>query len=176
MQDIFRFVVLIPHRDYTQKIEPFKQKLFAEGCLGAYSFPVAAPLALVNRALTKAELKTIAHAIRKLTLTNDGKVTTGEIGIASFGLNFLGLKMVPEIISTPVFQIAPDAILTVVNPPVLAVAVISDDVPAITCNLARPSFFFRAASVANIVVRPLAIDGYSFEWKIGIPVWMPAYK
>jgi hypothetical protein len=39
-----------------------------------------------------------------------------------------------------------------------------------------PSLCFRAAALANLVLRPLTQDGYSFEWKIGVPRWLASYK
>jgi hypothetical protein len=50
-----------------------------------------------------------------------------------------------------------------------------------------PALSFRAAAVANMILRPLPgedgdenaeipFGGSSFEWKIGERVWLPAYK
>jgi len=41
-----------------------------------------------------------------------------------------------------------------------------------------PALSFRAAAVANLAIRPLAGGeaGFSFEWKIGPPEWLPGYK
>ena len=60
-----RFIILVPHRDSLKPFETYRQKLFASGFCGAYSFPLAAPLASVSRALNRQELKELAVNFRE---------------------------------------------------------------------------------------------------------------
>ena len=62
---VFRYVILIPHRDSLKPLEEYRQKLFAAGFSGAYSFPAAAPLASVSRPFSRQELKELAGNIRE---------------------------------------------------------------------------------------------------------------
>jgi hypothetical protein len=41
-----------------------------------------------------------------------------------------------------------------------------------------PGISFRAASIANLAMKPLSTGEapYSQEWKISAPVWLPSYK
>ena len=204
-----RFVAVIPHRDCKPKLDPYKAELFALDFFGAYSFPLAAPLAQVSRPLTKSELKRIALALREATLAHNGKITASGLSVADFparaagfpvreagypvGLRLLGVELD---VAVPVEALPKDALVgtdtfekpaahpvpdthavsdTAAPPsPVLAAAVIRGE--DISAAPPPPSLTFSAASVANIVIRPLSDDGYSFEWKIGIPVWLPSVK
>jgi hypothetical protein len=41
---------------------------------------------------------------------------------------------------------------------------------------APPELFFRAAALANMILRPLSSENYSFRWKIGELYWLPPLK
>jgi hypothetical protein len=62
----FLFAALIPHRNAVFVVEKIRQQLFALGLDGAFSFPAAAPLALLSRPLSGVELKAAAAELRKL--------------------------------------------------------------------------------------------------------------
>ncbi|MDR0562286.1 MAG: hypothetical protein LBG73_06315 [Spirochaetaceae bacterium] len=170
-----RFVVLIPHRDAAGIIEDYKRRLFRAGAIGAYSFPIAAPLAAVSRPFTPAELKAEAYALRESSGAEgkDGKIAGGGLQILRYPpeepvFTLFGLSLdasPPNPPSPPAIYRFPSLVLCAgVFPP-------CPDIPPPPC-------FFRAAMVANMAIRPLASGtaGYSFEWKIGVPVWLPKRK
>ena len=68
-----RFIILVPHRDALKPLEEYRQRLFAAGFYGAYSFPLSAILAEVSRPFNREELKTLAGNIRSRMLLNPGK-------------------------------------------------------------------------------------------------------
>ena len=83
-----------------------------------------------------------------------------------------------------------DKLLCQLIPPVLCAALLSPEGNSKNAALAEklnsakaPSCSFRAASLANLTIRPLKgaaqenpLADYSFEWKISQPVWLPAYR
>ena len=206
-----RFIILIPHRDICKPFGEYRQKLFAEGFSGAYSFPMAAPLAEVSRPFSRAELKELAGNIRKCTEKNDGKIrcsgTALIMGNREWGIgnghhcsqheridkvyfSFFGSPLDLPINESLFPQSAGDKNLRTyvpyvpLLPPVLCAALVSPEInparfsPGEQCREEAPAFSFRAASLANLVIRPLAGGDprYSFEWKIGPPVWLPKYN
>jgi hypothetical protein len=185
---MLRFIVLIPHRDCYQKIEAFKRKLFGTGFLGAYSFPVAAPLALVSRSLTKAELKPIATTLRNLSVAQKGKMTAEAFCPVTFPeLAFWGMSLDLPALPAAVFPETSVVQQCLAPALVLAVRCLAPEQVADIQKCLAPEqaadiqqclapVSFRAAAVANLVIRPRSDDGYSFEWKIGVPAWLPAYK
>ncbi|MDR0568496.1 MAG: hypothetical protein LBG87_04755 [Spirochaetaceae bacterium] len=171
-----RFAVLIPHRDVEALAEGYKKRLFRAGLLGAYSFPVAAPLGIVSRPLTEAELKALACSVRALTCAEgrDGKITLGEPHILPYpdgGPRLFGLRL-----DLPPPEFPAGTLLREFSAVVLC-AGFQDGTNALA-EIPPPAGFFRAAMIANMVIRPLAsgAKGYSFEWKIGVPVWLPKYR
>jgi hypothetical protein len=171
-----RFIVLVPHRDPLRLLEEYRARLFAAGFPGAYSFPMAAPLASVSRFFSVDELKGLARNIRGLT---SGKFTTEGTGFyaeGEQGLPFFGPRLNIYIEESLFPPTARAKILGVFSPPVLCAALLapkerppSEEGPVIS---------FRAASLANLAIRPLenGAAGYSFEWKMGPLVWLPKYK
>jgi hypothetical protein len=186
-----RFILLLPHRDCGKILRSYSRRLFSEGFLGAYSFPGALPLGIVSRPFTRAELKDLAVSLRKFTLSGDGKIRTGpparvfpvkgaasadaEVpGFTLFGPS-LDLEIPPEFPPGEIFCFR-------FSSPVLCAALIPRGVPERAAPPA-PALSFRAAAVANMILRPLPegdnsenFEGYSFEWEIGERVWLPAYK
>jgi hypothetical protein len=189
-----RFILLLPHRDCGKILRAYSRRLFAEGFLGAYSFPGALPLGIVSRPFTPEELKTLALTLREFTLSDDGKIRAGtperafpEEGPARGeaelpGLSFFGpsLSLPPPVLPPSAFP--PELLCFRLSSPVLCAALGSRNMPEGPFPPA-PAFSFRAAAVANMILRPLPggdgdenFGGLSFEWKIGRRVWLPAYK
>ena len=185
-----RFLVLLPHRDSRNLLENYRQKLFAFGFAGAYSFPPAAPLALLSRSLDRNELKQIAREIRKITLTRNGKITAGNSdtvhfpaggpfeNAAFFGpvLDLQPPESIPGIDNEKTLYVLPKAVLcAAVTDPANSSAFSN------TACLNPPDltpFSFRAAIITNLVIRPLENGAapFSFEWRLGPECWLPAYK
>ena len=91
-------------------------------------------------------------------------------------LLFYGVPLNLPIEETLFPQTARKKILGIFSPPVLCAALLApDEKPP---SEEGPVISFRAASLANLAMRPLESGAvaYSFEWKIGPPVWLPKYK
>jgi hypothetical protein len=180
------FAVLVPHRDVEAALKAQSRFLFSAGFPGAYSFPHVAPLALLSRPLSAAALRALGKAFRKETLKG------GRDGRFSFDMP--SLVLCPPRPSFPGFygpslDLNPrglpwpeDKSLYVFPSLVLCTALTVPGVPAEEGRLAEAvkpsSFWFRAAALANLVVKPLAAPGvsrsYSLSWKLGLPCWLPS--
>jgi hypothetical protein len=177
---MLRLIVLIPHRDYAKLLEAYKKGLFSAGIIRACSFPMLAPLATVSRAFKKEELKDLACALRKLSAKHgrEGKITAKKLGVLTYppeNLSLIGLELdlqAPDLTHEALIQRFPSLLLC-------AGLVSQGDLPRLQEKQASaplpPPSFFRAAMIANMVLRQLdaGAAGYSFEWKIGEPVWLP---
>ncbi|MDR0585599.1 MAG: hypothetical protein LBG57_14790 [Treponema sp.] len=186
-----RLLILIPHRDARLPLRFYSASLFAAGFCGAWSFPWAAPLAILSRSFSAAELKHCAHALREQSIAGggDGKIKTGPAARAVFPESVLANAAV----FGPALDIAlPDAAFTLeaaakityrFSPLVLGVALTRSSE---TAAPEAPALSFRAAALANMVYRPLSAtagaldspppeDAYSFEWKIGESRWLPPF-
>ncbi|MDR0403257.1 MAG: hypothetical protein LBH35_06675 [Treponema sp.] len=178
----FLFAVLVPHRNAVFVIEQFRQKLFAAGFDGAFSFPAAAPLALLSRPLAGAELKAAAADLRKLL--GSGKITLAAapkespaLAADSFspeGPSFFGPRL-----DMPFPALPASAVLARREKPVLAPAVLGRGGAERPCPAAElpspPELSFRAAALANLGVYP-AGNGeadYSYTWEMGRLYWLP---
>ncbi|MDR0374319.1 MAG: hypothetical protein LBH85_01150 [Treponema sp.] len=185
------FLALMPHRDCGKSVLAVKRSLFSLGFYGAFSFPIASPLAVLSRVLTKDELKRIAARLRKRTFAEgkEGRITAGDWGTAALG----GIFFCGQRLDVPVERLfQADAALpcdSVVEPcaiPLLVEAVTRGDTPvasreSVEEKKTQPAmqikpFSFTAGYVANLALRPLCNDGYSFEWRVGEPVWMPKMR
>ena len=180
------FLVLLPHRDSQKLIEDYRQELFSKGFLGAYSFPIAAPLAILSRPLIIEEIKKISAETRKLTLQNEGKITAKAPGIVHCpdtelfsNLAFFGTSL--DISFNEILTPINDKITYIFPEPVICAALSEGDklpkAPAIE------PFSFRAAQLANLAIRPLesglapaaSATNYSFEWRLSKGAWIPKY-
>ena len=187
-KEISRFIILIPHRDALKGFDEFRAKLFAAGYSGAYSFPLASPLARVSRPFSREELKELGRNMRNLTKEQDGKILScgtalaAEAGPCPCGKwSFFG-----PLLNLPAKEgffpgTVKDKILHTLLPPLLCAAIVdSGENPAGKKLISEeiPVLSFRAASLANLAIRPLAAgkSAYSFEWRIGPPVWLPKYN
>ena len=167
------FAVLVPHRDCFPVLETYRRNLFARGIDGAFSFPAAAPLALLKRPLKTAELKNTAAELRK-NLRDEKIVCTGysECSAWNTEIRFFGMTL-----DLPLPAFPPDAVLQLWEKPILAPAIITpDDNPELK-SIANtvPELSFRAAALANLALQPVPNTPYSFTWEMGSLHWLPRY-
>ena len=200
---IAHFLILIPHRDAGNCLVNYREKLFAAGFCGAYSFPPAAPLARISRPFSREELKETARNIRKETAENDEKLQSGGTALLKFAGN-AGSKTaaLEEADKNPAFleqlslfglllnfprsedifpQAARNRLIRVFFPSMLCAAILSpeENSPSETpASPDLPELSFRAASLANLTIRPLdhGDPSYSFRWTMSAPVWLPKHK
>jgi hypothetical protein len=175
-----RFLVLIPHRDAGRVLREYRRRLFAAGFWGAWSFPGLVPLAPLSRPLPEGELKTLARRFREASLEGGrggwfrfGRAEALPLpGQAPGGLSLYG----------PLLDLSLPAAFPRL---VLAAALVKGDPAALPAALPAappmpepPPLAFRAAAVANMVLRPLpgGDRDFSFEWRLGKPVWLPALR
>jgi len=175
-----RFIVLIPHRDSQGCVENYRQRLFAEGFFGAYAFPAAAPLALVSRAYKSEELKALAHELRALTLSNDGKITPRQTAQVACplgeGVTFFGPQL--DLPSPETLSGLRNEKLRFLFPTIVLCAALlgpREEKPRIS---EMPVPGFRAARIANLAIRPLegGAAPYSYEWRLGPECWLPGFR
>jgi hypothetical protein len=182
-----RFVILIPHRDSAVILNQYRARLFSLDFPGAHSFPSAAPLAGLSRPLSRDELKGLARNIRALVKGNGGKIIAAGTAMAETQkLSFFGPRMNLSLDVNIFPETAREKVLFILFPPVLCAALVyPEDCSPDDCSKAEnprrdetPALSFRAAALANLAVRPLSAElrfgEYSFEWRIGPPVWLPA--
>ena len=185
-QKAFRFIVLIPHRDALLPFKLCRSKLFAGGFFGAYSFPLAAPLASVSRGFNREELKELARNIRNLTKNHNGKIQCEKTALqdnsCGFPASFFGPELNLEINEGTFPGTATDKITQIFSPTVLCISLIDPNLetfaPLRLCVKNKeeiPILSFRQAALANLAIRPLTAGAfpYSFEWKISPLVWLP---
>ncbi|MHB9293974.1 hypothetical protein Holit_03093 [Hollandina sp. SP2] len=184
-----RFIVLIPHRDSGRLFWEYRQELFAAGIVGAYSFPSVAPLAVVSQAFTKEDLQVLAHTLREISVQDGrgGKISTQELGCLGYsaythtGQAKYDLTIFGTLLDLPIPEFSNPMVVYQFPKLVLAAGLIKAEVGEALLNDILPKapvLFFRAGMVANMVFRPLSSGaaGYSFEWRIGTPVWLPSHK
>jgi hypothetical protein len=167
----------------------YRQKLFAAGLVGAYSFPGVAPLAVVSQAFPKEDLQALARTLREISAQDgkEGKISTQDLRSLGYsGFTHTGQAQYDLTIFGPLLDLPNPAFshpLVLYRFPrlVLAAGLIKAEAREGPMNETLPKapvFFFRAGMVANMLFRPLSSGtaGYSFEWRIGTPVWLPSYK
>jgi hypothetical protein len=160
-------------------LEEYRRELFASGLAGAFSFPAAAPLALVSRPFSGEELKALAAGMRELSLKNggDGKFRSAGAGTAASpagGFRFFGPLLEPWD-PADLHSLGGGKILYRFPALCLCAALLGPgDEPA----AAAPDLSFSAAMTANLTIAPLdqGEEGYSFAWETGRPLWLPARK
>ena len=174
LKEVSRFIILIPHRDSLKPLEEYRSRLFAAGFPGAYAFPAAAPLAAVSRPFSREELKELARNIRSLTAQANGKIQGERTALVQCGpFSFLGVLLDFPVGEALFPQAAREKIIAALSP-ALCAALVSPGEENRALEQAPP-LSFRAASVANLAVRPLPCGdrSYSFEWNIGPLAWLP---
>ncbi|MDR2808057.1 MAG: hypothetical protein LBB43_03520 [Spirochaetaceae bacterium] len=168
-----RSVVLIPHRNITPLMHEYRRRLFAAEVRGAWAFPLVAPIVLVTRAYSKSELQKLGQTIRALSCTNsrDGRIYATKTGYCSIDT---GITLFGPVLEMPIVALDDFPAGTVARqfPAITLCTALSDvmsDPPPIS------PFFFRAASLANMIVSPLdcGVSGFSYQWKIGEQIWLP---
>jgi hypothetical protein len=193
---VWRFVVLIPHRDSLLPLRDFRRRLFALGFAGAYAFPPVIPLARVSRPLNQRELEALARSLREAALTANpggkGRLSLGRAAAAPGpeGLRFWGPCLDLPAWAFPAFEgavveavtgEAAEAVTGEAAPeeaagagPVLCAALL-DEGDAGRELPPCPALGFRAAAAANLILRPLpsGAAGGSFSWETGQPRWLP---
>jgi hypothetical protein len=126
-----RLLALVPHRDARLPLRKWSASLFAAGVPGAWSFPWAAPLALLKRPLSSEELKSLARALRLLLNENNGKLTAAAPALSALSADSSGTE--EKFIFGPSLQIkfpddffapAAEAIACRITPLVLGAALI----------------------------------------------------
>lgn len=193
-KEIFRYIILVPHRDAARALEEYRHKLFSGAVPGAHSFPAASPLAEVSSPFSREELRELSGSIRRLIMENNGKTLNAganrrsESGIFLFFGPVLNLAINER--SFP--ESATGKISKILSPPLLCAALLN---PAGLRFLAAenssakeipvpedpPSLSFRAAALANLAIRPLKVSAQgsaspaelSYEWRLGPLVWLP---
>ena len=172
-----RFIILIPHRDALKPIGEYQKKLFSIGLAGACSFPMAAPLAAVSRPFSRDELKGLGRNIRASAKCSDGKISSSGTALAGFPEKFslFGLLLDLHIEESLFNPSAKNKVLFTFSPPVLCAALLASEEKPVSEE--GPFLSFRAASLANLAIRPLdrGARPYSLEWKISPPVWLPKH-
>jgi hypothetical protein len=159
-------------------LEDYRRKLFEAGFMGAYSFPAAAPLALLSRPLSKEDLKKIAREIRGVTLSKDGKITATGTGLVRCPENtpFEGALCGPllDISAESLSGLNNEKTLYIFPKIILCAAIVSNEqIPA-----EFPELSFRAAMVSNLAISPLksGVAPYSLRWRLGQGCWLPAHS
>jgi hypothetical protein len=183
-QNSLHFAILLPHPELAASLRGQSRSLFAAGLEGAWSFPLAAPLALLKRPLMEAELRDLAGALREATLPLGGRIALGKPvlipcpGFHSFYGPALDLELPP--LPYPAVLHRLDALVLTLALATPAEAPLLEQLPEAT---PPPPGFFRAAMTANLSIRPLkngypagAAENYSFEWRLGKPRWLPPFR
>jgi hypothetical protein len=186
-----RLAALIPHRDSRRILRAYSGELFVRGFAGAWSFPWAAPLALLSRPLEGAELSLLAQSLRKKSLAAPGEGKFGGLplrfplpgfppfskgkegfppGVSLWGPE-IGLKLRAE-------DFGPSGTLAlrrIFHRPLLACALLDAEEPS---PPPPPAFSFASAAVANMSYSPLDSGdaAYSFSWEIGELHWLPPLR
>jgi hypothetical protein len=187
-----RFLVLVPHRDLLKPLGEYRRRLFAAGLEGAWSFPAVVPLGVLSRPLGLEELKALARSFRDASLEDGrqgwfraGDCVTGPFppGPVSGALSLYGfpLDLPLPFLGENSGDLPPggpgDKLAYCFPRPILAAALVrqAPDGPSLP---APPPLAFRAAALANMVLRPLPAGDrdFSFEWRIGKPAWLPPVK
>jgi hypothetical protein len=189
MSAILRFIVLIPHRDSGRLLWEYRRQLFAAGFEGAYSFPGVAPVAVVSQAFTKGELQGVARTLRALSVQGGrgGKIAIQDLGSLTYspsspsGESLYTLTMFGPFLDVPSPEFSHPRVRYRFPRLLLVAGLIKTEAAERLMQEALPqssAWFFRAGMVANMLFRPLSsgAPGYSFEWHIGTPVWLPSYR
>jgi hypothetical protein len=183
---LFRLAVLVPHRDIRPALYAFRRRLFAAGIPGAYAFPPAVPLALLEKPPADSELRSMAATLRALSLeAGRGVFTAGGGGLSLIsgpgGITFWGLPLdIPALPGTPGVRPFPRA--------ALCAAVCGADPGAEREILPKagdpPLLRFSAAAAAKLGIKffPVGgipadtLPGLSSRWRIGKPFWLKKEK
>jgi hypothetical protein len=178
-KDVLRMAVLIPHRDARKLARAWSSELFAAGLSGAWSFPWTVPLAVLQKPLSRGELKTLALKLRTLSLEQEqsgmirAEAVTSELPFLP-GFSLYGPVLNLKIDFTFFEKSVTDKIIRLFPSLILASALVEDNTGLMKTAAvsAPPALSFRAAAVANMSYK--VTDTAAFTWKIGQPAWLPA--
>lgn len=167
VHDVLHLVALVPHISVRTVVMKRRNALFEQGFYGAYSFPVVAPLALLCRPLSFYELKSSAVALRLWTLAggHSGKIVSKSKTAAV--MIYPPFSMVGAELNIPALPMPLDAVLKFFEKVTLCFT-LTDTISVPDCSIPD----FSACAIANVAIRPLEKE-LSFEWKIGMPAWLP---
>jgi hypothetical protein len=181
-QDSLCFAVLVPHRDCLPPLDQYRRSLFAAGLAGAFSFPAAAPMALLREPLPDRTLKAWAAELRRLL--GNRKIVSGPaaecaVGPEKAGTGLKGFRLFGPGLDLPPIEGA-EAVFFRWEKPVLVSAILGpgDEEALAALNQTGPlppALSFRAAALANLVLRPAPCGetAYSFTWETGPLFWLP---
>lgn len=168
----YRFIALVPHANARAEFNTYRREAARTAGNRVYTFPAAAPVALLTAPASRTELKRLAALFRLQSHKNggDGRIVTGQISSIKLpdGKTLAGpcLSLEPPPI--------PESMALAESFPKLILGVgIFSDMPKLP-PLQRP-VKFAAAALANMVLRPLQYE-QSYEWTIGEPQWLPSIR
>ncbi len=179
IKDNLRLISLIPHRDAVKQADEYKQKMFAHGFSGAYSFPCLIPLALAQKPYTLGKLKNIAVFLRKMI--SEKNLDGSSSGMCTLNKPCISDDLPGIILGGLSFDLPRNGLLLANNDTVLPRFVLGlgvlkagteESFLRFTKHVPPPPILFRACSLANMIYSADE-DGASF-WEIGHPVWLPS--
>ena len=176
VQNCINLLVLVPHRDTRRLLQEWSFSLFSAGLSGSWAFPWAAPLALLNRSLSSAELKTLAIALRQKNDKFSGN-SPFSINISGIEPAFLyGIALNMELPAN-FFDSVKESVISSL-PPIIGTALHQEILPE---NLPfPPEIKFGAAALANMSYKHLHCgekqNNLSYEWNIDTLYWLPKTK
>jgi hypothetical protein len=168
-----RFIVFVPHANVCAEFNKYRRTLFAGGCSEAYSFPAAAPVALVKEPASISELKSMAALFRQRSYKNSAKGKMQTELLSSICLP----ECLPDgkIIAGPCISIdappVPESIALIESFPKLVLGAGIFSVPPVLPQL-DPALKFSAAALANMTFQALGYKA-SYSWTIGALQWLP---
>ena len=191
---LYRLLVLVPHRDIRIQMQAYSEKLFSAGFSGAWSFPWVTPLAELSGPLSSRELKEIAVIIREQGIGRENKITCTEPAQTAFLTKQRQESNSPEktiSIFGPALSLSiPDSAFSGVEkkilhrfcPLVIGAALTLNDEPMPGGPSPQfpppPDLSFRTAALANMLFRPLSPaqekTAHAFKWKIDKLHWLPS--
>ncbi|MDR2659660.1 MAG: hypothetical protein LBC27_06705 [Spirochaetaceae bacterium] len=164
----YRFIAFVPHPNVRAEFNKYRRELFASGCRYAFSFPAAAPIALVQNPASKTGLKNTAALFREYCYRFDenGKIQTSYISSVTLPD---GQVIAGPCLSITTPPISEDIEIIERYPKLILGAGIFPDTPVLPAFSPNP---FRAAAIANMTLRELQYK-FSYSWTIDAPHWLP---
>ncbi len=170
-----RILALMPHRDAGRTLQEISTRYFKTGALGARSLPILAPLAVLDKPLSRFELSALAAEMRRTTLSGakDGKIAGLSISPArySFFPDFQGVFLDLPLPCPDSFK--SESIIAWAPQAALCLALLK---PGETLDpVVPPPFAFRNAFLVNMLLR-FDMQGllpYSLSWEAGRETWLP---
>jgi hypothetical protein len=169
---LYRFVALVPHANARAEFNRYRRESALIAGKGIYTFPAAAPVALLTAPVPGDQLKRLAALFRLQSYKNggDGRIVTGEISsiILPDGKTLAG-----PCLSIEAPPIPGEIAVAESFKKLILVAGIFPGTPELP-PLRRP-VKFSAAALANISLTPLRYE-QSYCWTVGEPRWLPSIR